>query len=245
MMRRITWVFILFLALASMPAVAQQNFGSISFGTSIPQGDFGSTEDISNSGYALTGGVIRFDGAYFPGSYLGIGGTFSFGSNYVERDSLLSDMITYIEENASSTVDIPEDAEILYGSGFWNNINLLIGPQFAIRATQRLYFDFRALAGLTVLRFPDQELRITYDGNEIYSVTSGNTLSFGFTTGIGLRYNLNSNIALKLAADYYQTKAKYTYTCNLFQDLATDVPPLDAEYYLRTVDFSIGLAYNF
>ncbi len=112
-MRRITWVFILFLALASMSAIAQQNFASISFGTSIPKGDFASTTDLSNSGYAKTGGVIKFDAAYFPGSYLGIGGSFSFGSNYVERDSLLSDMIGYIEENASSIIDIPEDAEVL------------------------------------------------------------------------------------------------------------------------------------
>ena len=77
---------------------------------------------------------------------------------------ILSDVITYIEENASGIIDIPEDAETLYGSGFWNYINLFLGPHFSIRATQNLYFDFRALGGLSIIRAPNQELTITYDG---------------------------------------------------------------------------------
>ncbi len=86
---------------------------------------------------------------------------------------------------------------------------------------------------------------MVFDGTEIYTTSSGNKLTFGFTAGGGLRYNLNSNIALKIAADYYQTRVKSTYTFDLFRGVASDVPPLDAEFYLRTIDFSIGLAYNF
>ena len=245
MMRINTWIGILFFSLGSLSVSGQQNFASISFGTSMPQGDYAKTGDLSSSGYAKTGGTIKFDGAFFPGSYLGIGGSFSFGSNYAQRDSLIKDMIVYMEENATSIIDIPEDAEIIYGTGFWNYINLFIGPHFSIRASQRLYIDFRGLAGLTVLRAPDQDLRINFDETSIYTHSSGNNLAFGFTAGGGLRINLNSDLALKLSADYFQTKAKFVYTFDLFRDIVDEVPPLDAEFYVKTVELTIGLAYAF
>jgi opacity protein-like surface antigen len=245
MMRRYTWIGMLLLCLVSITVSGQQNFASISFGASLPQGDYAKAGDLSSNGYAKTGGTIKFDGAYFPGSYLGIGGTFGFGSNFAERDTLVRDMVAYIEENSTSIIDIPEDAEIIYGSGFWNYINLFVGPHFSIRAGQRLYFDFRGLAGMTVLRAPEQDLRINFDETEIYSVSNGNKLAFGFTAGGGLRFNLNSDLALKFSADYFQSKAIFTYTFDLFKDVAEEITPLDAEFYVRTVELTIGLAYAF
>lgn len=241
-MRRFAWIIILFL---SLPAYAQQNFASISFGASLPMGDYGLTGDLASNGYARTGGAIKFDAGYFPGSYLGIGGSFSFGSNYAIRDSLLQDMITYVEENASSIIDIPEDAEIVYGSGFWNNISLFLGPHFSIRATQRLYFDIRALAGLSIVRPPDQELIIIFDATEIHSVVSNHKLSFGFTAGGGFRFKLNENLALKLGVDFSQAKSKFDYTFDLFSGVAEDVPPIQSDFYVRTLDIMVGLAYAF
>lgn len=245
MMRRITWIGISILTMVSLSASGQQNFASISFGTSMPLNDYAKTGDLSSSGYAKTGGTIKFDGAYFPGSYLGIGGSFSFGSNYAQKDSLVQDMVSYMEENATSIIDIPEDAEIIYGSGFWNYINLFIGPHFSVRVSQKLYFDIRGLAGMTVLRAPDQDLRINFDETSIYTNASGSKLGFGFTAGGGLRINLNSDLALKLSADYFQSKAKFVYTFDLFRDVADEVPPLDAEFYVQTVELTIGLAYAF
>ena len=244
-MRKTTYIFSILIALASLPAFAQQNFASISFGASLPQGDYAAIGDLSSNGYAQTGGAVKFDAGYFPVSYFGIGASFSFGSNYAQRDSLLSDMISYIEENASSIIHIPENAEILYGSGFWNYINVFIGPHFSIRASQRLYFDFRGLAGVSFIRPPDQELRINFDNTNIYTRTSHNSASFGFLAGGGIRYKLNSNLALKFAADYFQSKSKNTYTFELFQGVAEDVPPLDAEFLIQTVELTLGLAYSF
>ena len=244
-MKKITGILIFLLCLANVPSIAQQNFASISFGASMPLGDYALTGDLASNGYARTGGAIKFDAGYFPVSYLGIGASFSFGSNYAIRDSLLKDMVTYVEENASSVIDIPEDAEILYGSGFWNYINLFIGPQFSVRVSQRLYFDIRGLAGVSVLRTPDQELRINFDGTEILSRSSRNKLSFGFTAGGGARIMLNSNIALKLGADFFQSRARFDYTFELFKGVAEDVPPFESNFLLRTLELSAGLAYSF
>ena len=244
-MRKAIWILILFLASASLQLMAQQNFASISFGASIPQGDYAATGDLSSNGYANTGGAIKFDGGYFPVSYFGIGGSFSFGSNYATRDSLLKDVVTYIEENSSGIGDIPEDAEATYGSGFWNYINLFLGPHFSIRASQSLYFDFRGLGGLSIIRAPNQELTITYDGNYIYTNSSYNNVAFGWTAGGGIRYKFNENLALKLSVDYVQTKAKNTYTFDLFEGVVEDVPPLDAEFYIKALEITAGLAYSF
>ena len=244
-MRKTIYIVFMLSALASLPALAQQNFASISFGASLPQGDYASTGDLSAHGYASNGGALKFDAGYFPVSYFGIGASFSFGSNYAKRDSLINDLVSYIEENASGTIDIPEDAQIIYGSGFWNYINLFMGPHFSIRASQKLYFDFRGLAGISFIRPPDQELRINYDSNSIYTRTSHKSASFGFMAGGGIRYKLNSNLALKLAADYFQATSKNTYNFDLFQGVAEDVPRLDAEFLIRTVELTIGLAYSF
>lgn len=244
-MRRTACIVSLLLAMASLPAFAQQNFASISFGATLPQGDYASTGDLSSNGYASNGGAIKFDAGYFPSSYFGIGASFSFGSNYAKRDSVINDLIRYIEENASNIIDIPEDAEILYGSGFWNYINLFIGPHFSLRASQRLYFDFRGLAGISFIRPPDQELRINFDNTNIYTSTSHNSAAFGFLAGAGIRYTLNSNLALKFAADYFQARSKNTYSFELIQGVAENVPPLDAEFLIRTVELTVGLAYFF
>lgn len=243
-MKKANWI-ILLLVLASQQLLSQQNFASISFGATIPRGDYAARGDLSSNGYANTGGAIKFDAGYFPVSYFGIGGSFAFGSNYATRDSLLKDVITYIEENTPGGIDIPEDAEALYGSGFWNYINLFVGPHFSIRASQRLYLDFRGLAGLSIIRAPNQELTITYDGNSIYTNSSYNNAAFGWTAGGGIRFRFNENLALKLSCDYIQTKARNTYTFDLFSGVVDDVPPLDAEFYIKALELTAGLAYSF
>lgn len=224
---------------------AQQNFASISFGASLPLGEYSLTDDLAANGYARPGGTIKFDAGYFPVSYIGIGGSFSFGSNYALRDSLLNSMTRYIEETASSIIDIPNDAEIHYGTGFWNYINLFIGPHFSIRASQRLYFDFRGVAGLSVIRHPDQELSIVFDGTEIFAQNSRTKLAFGFDTGAGIRFKLNEGLALKTGIYYYQSKARFDYTFDLFHGVASDVPAINSQFMLRTLELTAGLAYSF
>jgi len=244
-MRKTTEILFILLVFGSHQAMAQQNYASISFGATLPQGDYAATGDLSSNGYARNGGAIKFDAGYFPVSYIGIGGSFSFGSNFVNRDSLINDVISYIETNTPGGIDIPDYAEITYGSGFWNYINLFIGPQFSIRATQRIYFDFRALGGLSIIRPPDQELAISYAGNNIYAHTSYNNIAFGFTAGGGIRIMLNTNLALRFSGDFVQTKARNTYSFDLFQGVTDNVPPSDAEFYIRAVELAAGLAYSF
>jgi len=242
MMRKVLCIV---LALAGMAAYGQQNFASISFGVSNPLGDYGEVGDLAANGYARTGGAIKFDAGYFPTSYLGIGASFSFNNNYGIRDSILRDVIRYLEENAINPIDIPHDAEFDYGSGFWNNIGLYLGPHFSARLSQRIYADLRIVGGVSILRPPDQELFIIFDGTEIHNRTSDHKVSFGFTTGAGFRYRLNDDLALRLAVDYFQSRAKFTYQFNIVEGVAEEIPPLESNFLVRSLDVLVGLAYAF
>ena len=77
-------------------------------------------------------------------------------------------------------------------------------------------------------------------------MVNNSKVSFGFTAGGGLRYKLNENLALKLGVDFVQAKAKFDYTFELFEGIAAGpIPPMPAEFFVRTVDIMVGLAYAF
>ena len=240
-MRHYFWILLLGVIL---PVSGQQNFASISFGVSNPLGEYGATGDLQSNGYARTGGAIKFDAGYFPTSYIGIAGSFSFNNNYGIRDSVLQDLIQYVLDNGTNIIEIPDDADVSYGSGFWNNIGIFLGPDFSARLSQRLYVDLRILGGLSILRPPDQELFIIFDQTEIHSRVSDQKLSFGLTTGLGFRFKLNDDLALRLAVDYSQARARFTYTYVL-KDLAEEIPPLETDFFVRSLDLLVGLAYSF
>ena len=56
---------------------------------------------------------------------------------------------------------------------------------------------------------------------------------------------LNSTIALKLGVDYIQARSRFDYTFDLFQGVATDVPPVESNVLVKTIELSAGLAYSF
>ena len=239
-MKHYAWVLILLL---SMSVHGQENFASISFGVSLPQGNYASTGDLARNGYAKTSGAIKFDAGFFPSSYVGIGGSFSFGSNYAIKDSIRNDLRRYIEEHPD-IVNIPNDS-IVYATGFWNYINLFIGPHFSARPSQRIYLDLRILGGLSIIRPPDQELVVYLNGNEIYSRASNNSLSYGFMAGAGLRYKLNDNLALKLETDYTLARSRFDYTFEFLHAVAQNIPPIEADFWISAVEIMVGLAYAF
>ncbi|MBN1133142.1 MAG: outer membrane beta-barrel protein [Bacteroidales bacterium] len=233
--------------LCFLPLVAygQQNFASISFGTSLPLGDYAATGDLSKNGYARLGPSISFDAAYFPVSYAGISARFGFGSNYGLRDSMMQDMIKHITTKTQNLINIPDEADITYGTGFWNYVNLFVGPHLSARPSQRLYLDLNILAGISIIKPPDHELIILFDDTEIYSRVSNPDLAFGYSAGAGLRYRFNAGIALKLAVDYYQSHTNFNYAFGLFRGAEEEIEPIHSDYSIKALELSAGLAYSF
>ncbi len=224
---------------------AQQNFASISFGGSLPMNSYSETGDLASKGYASPSGAIKFDAAFYPVSYLGIGTTASFGSNYALKDSLLNDMLGHIEQTGALDGPIPGSAGVFFGSGFWNYLNLMAGPNFTFRPTKRLYFDFRGLVGLTILIPPQQEMRLVLTDQEVRAGLSGTNLSLGYTAGMGIRYRLNTGIAVRLAADYFRSRTSMDYYFKLIENSTRDLQGVDASFAVETLELSAGLAYYF
>ncbi len=241
-MGRHLWIPLLLITAA---ACAQQNFASLSFGTSLPLAAYADEGDLSATGYAYPGAAIKFDAGYFPVSYLGIGGSFSFGSNLANRDSMLGDMIRHVESHASEPLAIPEEEAIMYGSDFWNYISLFTGPQFSLRPARRIYLDLRALVGVTVQRPPDQDLQVSFDGTQLLARVSNNSVAVGFTAGGGMRFTLNPAIALRLGVDYFQSRSRFGYSFDLLRGTEEEIPGIESDLVIRTLELSAGLAYSF
>jgi opacity protein-like surface antigen len=96
-----------------------------------------------------------------------------------------------------------------------------------------------------VIRPPDQGLNILFDGTEIYSRTSNHKISLGITAGTGLRYMLNSSIALKLGVDYSRARSGFDYSFGVSSGAAADIPVVESEFLVRNIELSAGLAYSF
>ena len=84
-----------------------------------------------------------------------------------------------------------------------------------------------------------------FDGTEIHSAVSNHKLSLGITAGGGLRFDLNNALALKLGVDFTQARARFEYTFDLFSGMAENVPHVETDFYVRTLDLMVGLAYAF
>ncbi|MEZ5069718.1 MAG: outer membrane beta-barrel protein [Bacteroidales bacterium] len=234
-------LFLLLLAVAILPVRSQQNFSSFSFGGSLPLGDFRGMNELPIQGFARPGTSIKFDGGYFPGSYLGIGASFSFSSHTVDADSLFSQIVRYVKQNVDFSA--LEGTEFDHETGFWNAISLFLGPLYSVRASQRLYLDFRVLAGPTVVRVPEQTLRFSTGGGQVYTRIQDEGIFFGTTGGAGFRYRINERVALKGGLDFFRVSSRSTARYEAFFEVLGAIPDLERKMTLQTLDFSLGLAY--
>ena len=117
-----------FILLLVINLAAQDSYFGINLGTSIPRNDFSASSSISTSGFAQNGFSIQFDGMFFPGSILGVGGLIGFGSIYPDGDGYLTSFMDYISQNPSFTgFNLPDRENYDISNGFWNYFNLMVG----------------------------------------------------------------------------------------------------------------------
>jgi opacity protein-like surface antigen len=74
---------------------------------------------------------------------------------------------------------------------------------------------------------------------------SNQKVAFGFTAGAGMRFKLNESLALRMAVDFSQARARFDYTFDLFAGVAENIPPVKSDFPVRTLDCMVGLAYAF
>lgn len=215
----------------------QRSYLGLSFGASMPSEEFAKKSLAEDGGYALTGFVIEFSGAYVFDYYLGIAGTFTFSSNTIDRNQLEQDLIDAI------TGPIPPEIEdVTFNHGAWMYSNLMVGPFFTIPIAF-MNLDFRAVAGLSVLLSPPWDLTVTTTEETYWTSRSGSTASFAFMLGTGIRFHINSNYSIRVSGDYFHSKPTFTVDEESAVGGATGKSTYDMS--VGTINLNLGIAYKF
>ena len=194
------FVFLLF----GLSVNAQDSFLSISMGASIPFGDYATTDKLLQSGYAGTNFVLNFDGSYILFPFFGIGGTFSFGSNYTDGDALKEQVID-IFSDLYPTFPIPPGSEVDVSLGPWRYVNLMVGPEVAFPIAV-IQLDIRALAGVSFVMPPDRDLSVSTPDGDYTSSQKSQLVNFGYVVGGGIRFGMRGATSIRVSADYFHTK---------------------------------------
>jgi len=242
-MKRIFFVLAAILLLSDLNG--QQSFSSLSFGGVVPLGASTGTGSVTTEGYGSTGAVIRLDAAYFPSSYFGLGATLSFGSNKMRKDVLCADLTDYLNSNNLVADQIIDPEYSFSGLDFRSYANLMAGPDFSMRTSQRIYLDFRLLGGFSFFSAPEMKMMISDALHEITTNLKSSQVAPGFTGGLGLRYETPSGFVLRLAADYFHSRTHMIYSFSVPEDSDEVIPSVEASYPVTTLEFTLGIAYSF
>jgi opacity protein-like surface antigen len=235
-MRKIAFSIILG-GLLTTSLYAQRSYLGLSFGASLPSEEFAKKNLAEDGGYALPGFVIEFSGAYIFDYYFGIAGTFTFSSNPPDRDQLQKDLIDAITGPVP-----PEIEDVIFNHGSWMYSNLMAGP-FVTIPIAFINLDFRAVAGLSILLSPPWELTVKTTEETYFTSRSGSTASFAYMLGTGIRFNINSSYAIRVAGDYFHSKPTFSVNEDSGVGGATEKSTYDMS--VGTVNLSLGIAYRF
>jgi hypothetical protein len=235
-MRRIGFIFILG-GILTIGLNGQRSYLGLSFGASMPSEEFAKKSLEEDGGYALPGFVIDFSAAYVFDYYLGIAGTFTFSSNPPDRDKLQQDLIDAITEPVPAEIQ-----EVFFNQGSWMYSNLMAGP-FLTLPIAFMNLDFRAVAGISILLSPSWELTVRTDEETYFTKHSGNTASFAYMLGTGIRFHINENYAIRVSADYFHSRPTFSINEDSAVGNATGKSTYDMS--VGTINLNLGIAYKF
>ncbi len=247
---------IVFIAIivSSITVYAQSDnwYFSFSMGRSWPLGTFKQNMiDNNSSAFAMQGFDLLLDATYPVSDHWGLKGTVLVNTSPVDRNGLG----TKLEKRMTSALIPFVEADRGYlslraNAWMWNAV--LAGPVYTVNFN-RIYWDFQLLGGMNVTYLPQQKLLFEKPANDWYYVdrnTTNTNVSYGVLAGTAFRFPVADRINLKVAVDYYHSKAQVQYeqfkvskqgetiiTENLGKGSAT-IP-------IETVTGSIGFVYYF
>lgn len=252
MMKRIILLLNIVLLLLINDSYSQdESFLGLTFGTAIPQGKYAEQDFYDKStGYANTGFMFSFDGAWFPDDYLGIGGTVTFASNNPDKNAFKEDLRQFLNDSVPDIAEVL-DENFVVDYGVWKYLNIFIGPSFTY-PIGRLNIDARILAGVSFGWQPSQEIDATDVNESTFSrKVSGKAVpALGYCAGGGVRYAFKSGYVLRVTAEWVNSKPKFEYTSNISyeedgQDITIEIEKESYEMPFKNVHLGIGIAYNF
>lgn len=226
----------LILGLVATGVSGQRNYMGLSFGVSLPGEEFAIKSMPGSGGYALPGFVLEFSGGYIFDYYLGIAGTCTFNLSSPDRDWLANDL-----RNAFPGI-LPEDVEVNLRVENWLYSNVMAGPMLTL-PVRDLNFDLRGLVGLGFLMSAPWELHVIKPDEELFEKHNGQTVSFAYMLGAGIRYNFNSRNAIRLSADYFRSRSSFRIEENEVTGGISGKASYDMQ--VSTVNLNLGLAWRF
>ena len=191
---------------------------AISAGSSIPVGDFSSTE----------GGVAQ------PGF---VGTLFYVHAPHEERKLRTAAMVRY----QSNSIDKTAFAKILAGSTVsatnWTSISVLIGPVLKLKVSEKSAFEPRFLLGYTAATSPD--VTITSGASSV-KIKSDNAGTFGVVLGTDFKLMVSKRASLIAGIDYFSANPKFTLGASGSGGNASN----DATQQMSALNISVGMSFK-
>lgn len=236
---------LLFAMIISLATAAQDSHMDISMGGTMPLGDFASTGDFLQSGYAKPGFCLTFDGNYIPTWYFGVGATFSFSSLGVDKEAATKDYFDFITGGDDPIIDIPEGTEIAFGMGNWSYVNCLVGPTFTLPG-DIFQVSVKALFGASFIMPPAGSIEVLYEDQHYMTYNKDQKVGFGYQFGTDLIYMMRGGYSLKIAGDYFGTRTQYDVVTDFGEiDVTEEIASAEKDIKIQSVQLTIGLAYMF
>mgnify|MGYP003931644487 CR=1 FL=1 len=230
--------------LLSLYAHAQDNYLSLSMGASLPTGSYSNESGTNTTGYAGTSFTLSFDGNYYLTPIFGFGGIANYGMNSVNEDLLRDDWIAHLEE-VYPDVEVPPDANVEFTTTQWTYVNIMGGPTLGI-PLERFRLEFRGRIGISIIKPPERNIRITYPNNEITSFASGQSVAFGYQLGTGIVFKPNESSGIRLGADYFSSESKIDVENRVDDDLGEpEIVTETISLPVSSIHLTLGLAYFF
>lgn len=170
-------------------------------------------EDEEEETLAKMGWEAGIEGAYFFTKNWGVGGQFTVAGFPFNK----SRVSVPVDEN---TPEYIKEADIATES--LGNLNIGIGPYYAIHFSDRWNLMIKGLVGYSIaanghvklkINAPEDQLTVEEkEGIILASYKPKNALQV--TTGLALTYNFASNLGATLYSDFNHSQSKYTYHLN-------------------------------
>lgn len=207
---------------------------SLSFGPSIPLGEFGS-KDIDNqyAGFAKTGLMVEFSYNQKLGKYFGITFINRSQSHFMDAQAL-SDAYAQLFPGLGNSVE----------SAYWSNSTLMLGASSSIPITKTISFESRLMFGFATAKSPDMFVHFGNNVNKAW-VHQNDVTSFALTSliGAGFKFDVTKSFSLLLNVDVQGLKPE-------FRDVvATNSDGLYMKdtysQKMNTLNIGFGLGYRF
>jgi hypothetical protein len=221
---------------AAFGQLSPQSYFSLSYGPSVPVGQYAATGNVNAGGYATPGSVVSFDWAKYYSNF-GMTATMSFGSHGVNHNALGTEI------GKSGQTPVYTD------SSHWMTSCLMIGPAYGIRICEKLTVDFKVVGGLYFAKAPD--VRVQNDAgiaegdnkfnNNIYNCVA----ALGYQCGASLRYNFCHHFFAKANATFSHARPSYTNSYALPTEANGTIGKHDYSFSQNTsvLDFTLGIGW--